>query len=92
MYERPGVSLQTILHSLETRVPKIIIQRVEELYPAVMQSMVSCLCAENNCILLFSGYLYGYKTKFCVKFVLISHLVCCYRFDAVGNVYSESVL
>jgi hypothetical protein len=36
-----GVSLRTILHSLETTVPKIVLQRVEELYPGVMESMVS---------------------------------------------------
>ena len=43
MCERSGVSLQTILHSLETRVPKIVQQGVEEMYPAVMKNMVGVL-------------------------------------------------
>ena len=71
MCERPGVSLQTILHSKETRVPKIILQRVEELYPAVMESMVSFLCAENNCICVF---IWPQKIRFVTSFCYFSIL------------------
>jgi hypothetical protein len=35
------VRLRKISHSLATRVPKIILQRVEEVYPAVKESLVS---------------------------------------------------
>ena len=61
MSSEPGVSLRTILHSLETRVPKIVLQRVEELYPGVMESMVSVVCAENDLVILFFVYLYGHR-------------------------------
>ena len=43
MCDEPGVRLRTTLRSLEKRVPKIILQRVEEYYPAVMESVVSVL-------------------------------------------------
>jgi hypothetical protein len=36
--------LQRILHSLETRVPRIVLQRVEEIFPAVKERIVSELC------------------------------------------------
>ena len=61
MSSEPGVSLRTILHSHETRVPKIVLQRVEELYPGVMESMVSVLRAENDLVILFFVYLYGHR-------------------------------
>jgi hypothetical protein len=35
------LSLKKVLHSLATRVPKIILQRVEEVYPALNESLVS---------------------------------------------------
>jgi hypothetical protein len=41
MSSEPDLSLRTMLRSLETRVPQIILQRVEELYPGVRESMVS---------------------------------------------------
>jgi hypothetical protein len=57
----PGARLRTILHFLETRVPKIILQRVEELYPGVVESMVSVLFAENDLLILFCMYLCGHR-------------------------------
>jgi hypothetical protein len=33
-----------ILHSLATRVPKIIIQRVEETFPSLKENLVSIVC------------------------------------------------
>jgi hypothetical protein len=48
MSEKPPASLQTILHPLEMVVPKSTVHRVKELYPAVMESIVSVLCAENK--------------------------------------------
>jgi hypothetical protein len=41
--------LQKIPQSLAARVPKIILQRVDEICPALKESMVSvlCMCAEK---------------------------------------------
>jgi hypothetical protein len=33
--------------------------RVEEIYPAVMESMVCVSCAENNTIVFFVWYIFG---------------------------------
>ena len=41
MCEEPCVSLKRTLHSLANRVPKIVLQRVEEIYPGVLKSVVS---------------------------------------------------
>jgi len=35
--------LQKILHSLATRVPKVVLQRAEDIFPALNTSMVSNL-------------------------------------------------
>jgi hypothetical protein len=43
MCEEQVVDLQSILQSLATRVPRIILQRAEEMFPAVRESMVSVL-------------------------------------------------
>jgi hypothetical protein len=37
-------TLQKHLQSLATRVPKIILQRVDEIWPALKESTVSVLC------------------------------------------------
>ena len=36
--------LQKILHSLATRVPKVVLHRAEEIFPALNTSLVSNLC------------------------------------------------
>ena len=36
--------LQTILHSLATRVPKVLLYRAEDIFPALNTSLVSSLC------------------------------------------------
>jgi cellobiose-specific phosphotransferase system component IIC len=41
--ERISVRLRMILHSLATKVPKIVLYRVERLFPALRTSMVSVL-------------------------------------------------
>jgi hypothetical protein len=47
--------LQKILHSLATRVPRIVLQRAEEIFSAVRGSIVSvsCLCAQTIILLLY---------------------------------------
>jgi hypothetical protein len=45
MCEERVVGLQSILQSLATKVPRIILQRVEEMFPTVRESMgVFCEC------------------------------------------------
>jgi hypothetical protein len=47
--------LQKILHSLAARVPRILLQRAEETFPAVRGSIVSvlCLCAQARILLSY---------------------------------------
>jgi hypothetical protein len=54
MCEEETEGLQTILRSLAARVPRIMLHRAEEMFPAVRESMVSvlCLCAQKKRILL----------------------------------------
>lgn len=61
MSNKPHVSLLTILHSVERTVPKILLKRVEELYPAVMEKLVSGLRPEMNLIILFSVYFFAHR-------------------------------
>jgi hypothetical protein len=44
MCEKRVVGLQSILRSLATRVPRIVLQRAEEMFPAMRESIVSVLC------------------------------------------------
>jgi hypothetical protein len=48
MSDKPRVTIRTILHFFETRVPKIILQRVEEFCPDVLERMVSVVCTESS--------------------------------------------
>jgi hypothetical protein len=41
MCDKLSLNLQKALHSLETRVPKIILQRVEEIFPYLKETVVS---------------------------------------------------
>jgi hypothetical protein len=47
--------LQNAMESLATRVPVIVLQRVEERYPAVKEGMVSAVCTGESFIILFLG-------------------------------------
>jgi hypothetical protein len=42
--DEQGLNLQKNLHFLAMRVPKIILQRVEEIFPALKEDLVSILC------------------------------------------------
>jgi hypothetical protein len=57
------LNLQSILQSLAARVPKIMVQRVEEIYPSLKESLVSgvCLCAQTNVTNLFTGFMWQKK-------------------------------
>jgi hypothetical protein len=51
--------LKKILHSLATRVPKIILQRVEEVYPALKESLVSVVYFVNQKI-FSDGFVFNF--------------------------------
>jgi hypothetical protein len=61
MRDDPDVWSRTVLQSVEGRVPKIILHGAEELYCAVVESMVSGLLAENSVMILFSVHLCTYR-------------------------------
>jgi hypothetical protein len=65
MCEERVVGLQSILRSLATRVPRIILQGVEEMFPAVRESMVSalCMCAQKRIVLSSSVYSGSQRNK-----------------------------
>jgi hypothetical protein len=69
--------LREIVHSIVTRVPVVIVQRAEEIYPALKESMVSvlCLCAQKG-ILLFCLQIYVVK----INFVLYGHHASVFTF------------
>jgi hypothetical protein len=46
------LNLQEILQPLERRVPRIVLQRVEEIFPALNESLVSVVCAEKSFIFI----------------------------------------
>jgi hypothetical protein len=48
MSDEHNLRFKKILHSLATRVPKIILQRVEEVYPALKESLVSVVYFVNQ--------------------------------------------
>jgi hypothetical protein len=74
------------LHSPSTRVPQIILQRVEEVFPPVRETMVSVLClfAQEGIFLSSSLELQAQRNQmFCDKFVLIFviHVVTIFMDD-----------
>jgi len=65
MSDKPHVSLQTILHSLEMIVPKTLVHRVKKLYLAVMERIVRVLLAENKISYLSMCIYMAVDTKCC---------------------------
>jgi hypothetical protein len=59
MGDKNNVSLQTNMQSIPTRLPRIVLQRVEQV-PAMREIMVSvsCLCADKRIISSYSEELY----------------------------------
>jgi len=58
MSDEPTLSLQSSMQYLPTRLPIIILQRVEEQLPPVRVVMVGAVCRIKNYIILFRGYLW----------------------------------
>jgi hypothetical protein len=71
------VSLQSNMAFPPARLPRIVLQRVEQV-PAVREIMVSamCLCADKRIISSYSEDLNDPKTK-CFLGILILHLIFC---------------
>jgi hypothetical protein len=57
------VSLQSSMQSLGTRVPVVVLRRVEELFPALRESKVHAVCREEYFIILFPGFIGPQKSK-----------------------------
>jgi hypothetical protein len=76
------------LHSSSTKLPQIVMQRVEEAFPAVTETMVSVLClfAQEGIFLSSSLDLQVRRNQmFCDKVVLISIIhVSSFCMDGCG--------
>jgi hypothetical protein len=82
MCEEQNTNLQMVLHSLARRVPKIILQRVEEIYPTLNERLVSvlCLCVQKRMLSPYSLHSHGHRNYiFCDKLVLF--------FSAILNLF-----
>jgi len=66
----------------QTRLPVIVLQRVEEQIPAVRVIMVSalCLCAVKRIISAYFEDLYGPKNKMFYRNLLLPFFFCGLRF------------
>jgi hypothetical protein len=62
-------SLQTTLHTCGTGVPILLLQSVEDIDPALVESMVSVLRTKSNFIILFCWFYVAMGSKFLWKIV-----------------------
>jgi hypothetical protein len=82
MCEERVAGLQSILRSLATRVPRIILHRAEELFPAMRESMVSVLCMYAQQRIVLSSSVKEILYDKLVLVLIITHcnsLVYCSR-------------
>jgi hypothetical protein len=57
MCDERVLKAQKILQCPATRVPKIVVQKVEEMYPCLKEGTVSVLCScVINCIVFFPAF------------------------------------
>jgi hypothetical protein len=57
MCDERVLKAQKILQCPAARVPKIVLQKVEEMYPLLEEGTVSVLClCVNNCIVFFPAF------------------------------------
>ena len=82
MSDEHSVSLQGSMQFLPTRLPLIVLQRVEEQFPAYREIMVSavCLCADNRIISSYSEDLYGPANKMFCSILILPFILCGLRF------------
>jgi hypothetical protein len=76
------ISLQTSMQVLPTRVPIIILQRLEEQFPEWTEIMgtVMCLRADRTIISSYSKDLYGPKNKMFSRKLMLPFIVCGLKF------------
>ena len=82
MGDEHTVSLQSSMQFLPTRLPIIVLQRVEEQFPAYREIMVSamCLCADNRIISSYSEDLCGPTNKMFCSILILPFILCGLRF------------
>ena len=82
MCDEHTVSLQSSLQLLPTRLLVIVLQRVEEQFPACRVTMVTavCLCADSWSMSCYSEDLYGPKNKTFSKNLMLPLNFCGLRF------------
>ena len=76
------VSSHSSMQFLPTRQPTIVLQRVEEQFPAYREIMVSavCLCADNRIISSYSEDLCGPTNKMFCSILMLPFILCGLRF------------
>ena len=78
------VSLQSSMQFLPTRLPVIILRRVEEQFPALMKIMVSamCLCADKIILSSYSDdfFFFGSENKIFSWYLMQPFIFCGLRF------------
>ncbi len=85
MSDEHTVSLQSSMQFLPTRLPVIVLQRVEEEFPAYREIMVSavCLCADNRIVLSYSEVCVVQRTK--CFLVFLYYLSLCVVWDFMDD-------
>jgi len=82
MSDEHNVSLQSSMQCLPTRLPVIVLQRVEEQLSAVREVMVGavCLCADKIILSLYSWFFCGSKDKMFSWDLMQPFIFCGFRF------------
>ena len=82
MSDEHTVSLQSSKQFVPSMLPIIVLQRVEEQFPAYREIMVSamCLCADKRIILFYSENLYGPMNKIFSSILILPFILCGLRF------------
>ena len=82
MGDEHTVSLHSSMQFLPTKQPIIVLQRVEEEFPAYREIMVSavCLCADNRIISSYSEDLYGPTNKMFCSILMLPYILFGLRF------------
>ena len=76
------VSTQSSMQIVPTRLPLIVLQRVEEQFPAYREIMVSamCMCADKGIVSSYSEDLYGPMNKMVYSILMLPFILCALGF------------
>jgi hypothetical protein len=76
MCDERVVDLQSVLQSFARRIPRIILQRAEEMFPALRESLVSvlCMCAQKRMSILIA------KEKVLYDILVLLFIICLMTF------------